>query len=597
MKNKLIPALASAAIFLPMIFSHSCANTTQAPSGGKRDTIPPVVLSTIPENGVTQVPLKGFKIVFKFDEYCVVKNQQNIMLSPPQVHPPVAKIKGKSLEVSFEDEFQPNTTYNLSFNNALADNNEGNMLPGFTYVFSTGTTIDSLFITGTVLDSKKMEPLKDITVMLYQDLSDSAVLKDRPFAAVKTDEWGYFSIAFIKDTLYRLYAVKDANNNGFYDPDAEQIAFKAEDIRPVSRVADSLPELIRYEAKDTANCLARKSEYQLVLFREKPTKQFVRNSGRITEKSGFVSFFAPNAWVDSVWIAGYPKNRLITQFNPELDSMLFWVNDRRTAPDTLHMFVSYRKTDENNKLKPDLEHLPLVLLDKDGKPVRRQAHRKLEKTDTTCALTVAAVPEKVEYKGIEFNFEKPIVEQNFKDVKLSYRNVKQKEFDLDFTWERDSLDLLHYVLKPVTPFQQGMDYYLKVPHHAFRDMDGWYTDSTELKFSLPNKDAESCLKMNVSGVDGRYYIEVLNEKMTDVLRDFWIESDGVYEVFYLKEGRYRIRITSDDNRNGRVDTGSLLEKRQPEKVRFVEFDDKKDFAIAPNAEVSQDIDIKTIFAD
>lgn len=597
MKDRLIPVLGVAAVFLPLIFSHSCANTTQAPTGGLKDTIPPVLVAAIPPSGTVNMPLKGVKLVFKFDEYCTIKNQQNIMLSPPQIHPPVVKIRGKNVEVSFEDEFLPSTTYSLCLDNAIADNNEGNLLPGFTYVFSTGEIVDSMYITGKVVECKKMQPQKDITVMIYKNHADSAVFLEKPFAAVKTDEWGYFSIAYIKDTLYRLYAVKDLNNNGIYDPDAEQIAFVDSLIRPLNKVTDSLPELTKYDPKDTLHCLARNEEYSLALFREKPTKQFISNAVRTAEKKAYVKFFAPNAWVDSLWIAGYPNDRIITQFNSDMDSLEIWVNDRRPAPDSLHLFVSYRKTDKNNELKPELEHLPLVLKDKDGKPVKKKAHRKLEKQDTTCVLTVDAVPEKVEYKGVSFKFEKPIVEQNFKDVTLKYRNAKQKEFSVEFEARVDSTNLLCYVLRPKEAFQQGVDYYLKVPHKAFRDSDGWYTDSLDMKFSLPNRDNESSMILSIRGVNHRYFVEVMNAKMTDVVRDFWIEKDGDYPVYYLKEGNYKIRFTSDDNGNGKLETGSVLEHRQPEPVRVFEMDGKSEIAVAPNSEIIQDIDLKTIFAD
>lgn len=599
MKDRLVPVLAAAAIFIPMMFSHSCANTTQAPTGGPKDTIPPVIRQVTPASGITGVPLKGFKIVLKFNEYCVIKNQQNILLSPPQIKPPVVKVKGKSIEISFEEEFLPSTTYSLSFDQAIADNNEGNLLPGFTYVFSTGDSIDSLYITGTVLDSKKMEPVKDATVLLYKDHSDSAVLKSKPFAAAKTDSWGYFSIAYIKDTSYRLYAIEDKNSNSIYDPDAETIAFLDTVLTPRNRVVDSLPELTKYEAKDTALCLARKSEYNLVLFREKPVKQFVERAERTSEKNAYVKFFAPNVWIDSLWIAGYPANHIITEFNSDRDSIAIWVNDRRPAPDTLHLFVSYRKTDmKTGDLVPDLEHLPLVLLDKDGKPVKKKLHQKLEKQDTTCAMTVTAVPEKVEYKGIIFDFKKPIVEENFSKFSFVYRNAKQKEFPVKYYYVPDSTNLLRYVLWPETPFQQGVDYFLKIPQNAFRDMDGWYTDSLDVKFSLPNRDNESSLVLSVKGTSGsRYYFEVLNDKMTELVRDFWIEEDADYEIFYLKAGKYRLRITEDSNRNGKVDTGSLMEHRQPEKVRFYQTEGNKDIPISSNSEVTQDIDLTKIFAD
>ena len=145
-----------------MIFTPSCANTTQAPSGGIKDTIPPVVLNVTPPSGGTGMPLKGLKIVLDFDEFVTVKNSSNVIMSPSLPHPPKCVIRGKSVLVSFEDSLAANTTYSISFDKAVADLNEGNFLPGFTYVFSTGSRVDSMYVTGTVLSSKKMEPVKDV---------------------------------------------------------------------------------------------------------------------------------------------------------------------------------------------------------------------------------------------------------------------------------------------------------------------------------------------------------------------------------------------------------------------------------------------------
>ena len=173
----------------------------------------------------------------------------------------------------FESDLDSNTTYTLDLTNAIADNNEGNMFPGYTLMFSTGERIDSMAMTGTVLDCSTLQAMKGVTVMLYKDLSDSAIFKKRPDAAVKTDDWGYFSLRNIADTTYRLYAVKDESSNNVYDPDNDRIAFIDSIIRPTMIASDDVPELKKYDMKDTVKCMARKSEHELLMFREKPSKQ------------------------------------------------------------------------------------------------------------------------------------------------------------------------------------------------------------------------------------------------------------------------------------------------------------------------------------
>ncbi|NLZ51542.1 MAG: Ig-like domain-containing protein, partial [Rikenellaceae bacterium] len=159
MRKALIPLLASAIVLLPMIFSPSCANTTQAPTGGLRDTIPPIITGIKPLPGATNFPLEKARIEFTFNEYVTIKNAKGIYLSPPQNKQPKSKISGKHLIVSFEEPLLPNTTYTLNLGDAIADNNEGNIFPGFTYVFSTGEQIDSMFTTGMVQDCNTLMPV------------------------------------------------------------------------------------------------------------------------------------------------------------------------------------------------------------------------------------------------------------------------------------------------------------------------------------------------------------------------------------------------------------------------------------------------------
>src|SRR5574344_310262 len=129
---------------------------------------------------------------------------------------PKFKIKGKGIVVSFESDLDSNKTYTLDLTNAIVDNNEGNVFPGFTLVFSTGESIDSMLVSGTVQDCNTLQPVKGATVMLYKDQADSAIFLKRPDAAVKTDEWGFFCLRNIQDTIYRLYAVMDENNDNMY---------------------------------------------------------------------------------------------------------------------------------------------------------------------------------------------------------------------------------------------------------------------------------------------------------------------------------------------------------------------------------------------
>ena len=581
------------ACLLPLFFP-SCANTTQAPSGGKKDTIPPLIIDIKPLPGAVDVPLEGANFVFTFNEYVTIKTPANIFLSPPQKRQPKARLRGRSLLVSFEEPLQPETTYTITFTNAIADANEGNMFPGYTYVFSTGSKIDSMMITGTVVDCQTLAPVKDATVLLHRDLADSAALLHRPYAAVKTDDWGFFALPFIQDTVYRLYAIKDANNDNIYDPGTDNIAFIDSLVRPVMIANDTVPEMLKYDMLDTLRCQARRSEHELKLFREKPSRQFIVNKVRTSERSAYITFQAPGAWIDSLWIRGYRADQLISQFNILQDSLELWINSRRAAPDTMQLYVNYRKTDSLGRLTPTQEIVRLPL-PQNKRTYSKTSRRELKRDDTTCVYTFTAAPETVEQNGFELEFRNPIILEHFDSVKFFAINTRQRQSRAEFTVERDSLNLRRYVLRPKDRLMPGFEYQMKLPYRAFRDINGFWSDSTVVKVSLPSDESLSTLDLELSGVDRKLIVDLLGEKRDKVLRSFVTDRDGTLHFPYIKAGRYSIRITEDRNRNAIIDTGSLLEHRQPEQVVYLDFSGSSYLNIPASVELTQSIDISTLF--
>ena len=595
--RKYFPAIPVALILGSVMFSHSCANTTTPPSGGKKDTIPPVIVGLNPLPGATKVPTHGAQINITFNEYVTVKDPKAIYLSPPLDKMPKYRMRGKTLQVYFESDLKENTTYTLDLTGAVADNNEGNMYPGYTLHFSTGDHIDSMVVTGTVLDCNTLKPIQGATVMLYKDHADSAVVKGRPDASVKTDEWGYFAIRNIKDTLYRLYAVVDESGNNIYDFESDKIAFSDSLIRPVMVVSDTLPELLKYDMKDTLHCMARKSEHELYVFKERPSKQLIKDRKWLSDRSAYISFMAPDAMIDSLWARGIPSDRIIAQFNPRRDSLELWINDRRRMPDTLHLFVDYLKTDDStNTLKPFTEHLRLTQENKTSTSAR-SSRRNIRHEDTTCVVTLTAKPETVEQYGFLMEFKYPIINEGFSEMTLRSVNPRQQEEQMKFSVTRDTLNLRKYTIMPEGTLQSGYEYFLKIPHRRFRDVNGYWNDSTEVKVSLPNDDKLSTLTVNLTGVHHKYIVDLLNEKRDQTLRSFIVDGDQSLVFPYLKGGKYSIRITEDINRNGIVDTGELFSHRQPEKVLFYKLRDGSYVIDIPEStEMDQSIDIAQMFS-
>ena len=593
--NNLIPAIPVALVLGTMIFSHSCANTTTPPSGGPKDTIPPVITDIYPALGEVNVPTHGTKLEIEFNEYVTVKDPKSLFLSPPLEKTPKYKLKGKGVVITFENDLDSNKTYTLDLTNAIGDNNEGNMFPGFTLVFSTGDQIDSMMVTGIVQDCNTLKPIKGATVMLYKDQADSAIFLHRPDAAVKTDDWGFFCLRNIQDTIYRMYALFDENNNNLYEPETEKVAFIDTLIRPVVVVNDSLPEIMKYDMKDTASCLARNTEFELNLFKEKPNRQMLVNKERVGERTAYITFMAPYAEIDSIWVEGVAHENLITQFNILQDSLEIWVNDPKPQPDTMKLNVTYMKTDSLGMLNSFTEKLRLTR-PKSKKTTGKSSSRDLKKEDTTAVFTLKAEAENVEQNGFVMEFKYPLVEDAFDSLKFRYLNPRQQEFTDKVTVEQDSLNIRKYVIRPAVELQPGYEYFLKVPHRMFRDINGFYNDSTEVKVTLPNDDKLSSMSLVLTGVNNKYIVDLLNEKRDKVLRSYIIDKDATLSFPYLKKGKYSIRITEDLNKNGIIDTGNLLGHRQPEKVKFYKLADGTFLIDIPEmVELEQTIDIKEMF--
>ena len=591
--SNLLPIIPVALILGMTMLSPSCANTTTPPSGGPKDTIPPLITKIYPLEGQTNVPRQKTKLILTFDEYVTVKDPKSLFLSPPLEKAPKFKLQNKSVVVFFENDLDSNKTYTLDVTNAIADNNEGNMFPGYTLVFSTGERIDSMMVTGIVQDCNTLNPIKGATVMLYKDHADSAVFLHRPDAAVKTDDWGFFCIRNIQDTVYRLYAIIDENNNNIYEPETEKIAFIDTLIQPLTKVNDTLPELQKYDMKDTVCCLARNTEYELNIFREKPTKQLIVNKERVGERTAYITFMAPYAQIDSIWIKGVPANRLITQFNLQQDSLEIWVNDPKPQPDTLYLNVNYMKTDTLGMLNSFTEEIKLP---KPKKLAAKTPKKDIKKEDTLAVFTVDAKPENIEQYGFVVEFKYPLVSDAFDSLSFKSINPRQQEEQMKYSVEKDSLNLRKYIIKPTDKFQPGYEYILKMPHRKFRDINGFYNDSLEVKVSLPKDDKLSTMMLNMNNVGNKYIVDLLDEKKSNTLRSYIIDKDQTLIFPYLRAGKYSIRITEDVNKNGLVDTGNVLEKRQPEKVLFYKLENGESLIDIPEmTELEQNIDLAEMF--
>ena len=583
------------------LHSSSCANTRGAPTGGPKDTIPPVVLNMEPDSNAINFPVVKGKITITFDEYVQLKDpSKNIILSPPQKKRPKTSIKGKSIVVTFEEPLDSNTTYSLNFGNAIVDNNESNPLPFFTYTFSTGTTIDTMMLSGNVYDYATLLPVEGATVSLYHNAKDSSVFNDLPAAVTKTDKWGYFVVRNIKNVPYRVYTIKDENNNNKYDPGLELVGFLDSLYTPNVIMEKGMPQLGIYDMKDTLACMSRPSEIELVMFPEKTTKQYIRDYKRVSERGSYIKFGAPNVQIDSFSIKGIKSSRVLQQLNATKDSLCFWIKDGSMIDDTLFVGIKYLKSDSLNNLVPTAENLkfilPKALRNKDKSNDRSKQDNKEKKRKDLLELSLKATPETLDQDGFVLEFPEPLLVAKQDSLRFTMIDPKQQKFNAPYTFTRDTADLKRYILMPVDEFKKGNEYELFIPQFAFKDIYGNTNDSTKLKVSLPNDEKLSSIAMQLTNVDTKYIIELVNDTRDKIFRRYTVTKDSTLLFPYLKEGDYSIRITQDLNANGRLDIGDVLAGKLPEKVRLYRLPGGEAIIkVGERMDIEQSVDLKELF--
>ena len=576
----------------------SCANTSTPPSGGSKDTIPPVLVRTTPPEN--SIHFTGKRIELKFDEFPKVTDAVNqIYLSPPQAKRPQAMVRGKSVVVTFPTPLDTNTTYSLHFGQSIVDNNEGNPFGAYSFSFSTGKVIDSLFVTGYVVDAQTLLPLENISLLLHTDGADTTVYKTLPRALAKTDLWGYFTLTNLKGIPYHLFAVEDLNRNYKYEDNNERIAFLDSLLIPQTVMfSDSIINQ-RINPLDTLAMLARSIERTLYLFKEAAKRQVLRDKVRPQARHFYFTFAAPDAKIHSLQIEGIDSLNLIREHSLFKDTIRYWIRGAQ-PPDTLKGVVHYLKTDSLNQLSPTEEKFALTLPKETRQEAQGGRRGQLSAQDTTVRtdvlkVTISAKPEQVEQTGILFTFSAYPVELDRDKISLKYTTSRNEEMTVPFTFRKDSIDGCLYRLFP-DKWTPAMTYQLSAPEHAFRDIYGYGNDSLFYKITLPETGKAGSISFTLKGGDGFYIVELLSKTRDKTLNSLHLRAGESGFFPYLADDIYVIRITEDKNGNGVWDTGSLDQRIQPERVRFYKFADGSDLIeIKEKFELNQTIELDELF--
>jgi uncharacterized protein (DUF2141 family) len=506
----------------------TCARVI-TPNGGAKDTSPPRAVKYMPDSAAIQV--SGKRIVIRFNEYIVLNGiTEQLLVSPPLTIPPEVTIRSKDLVIDIRDTLRPNTTYTVSFGNAIRDITENNIADNFKYVFSTGSTIDSLHIQGRVTNAATLNPEKAVLVFLYATNADSAPYLLRPYYFAKTLEDGSFEINNLRAGNYKVVAVKDRNGNYQYDGLEEQIAFR-DSMLTVDRHRDSI---------------------QLYLFQENESKKQIR---QVTQSIPGKISLALTQCIQKLSVAIEPSFsdtvKLFQEYNQRGDTLILWLN--KNSGDSVSLIV------KDGEQPFDTARIQLV----DPK-VKRILSRGGQ--EDTRALLIAASVQPAQradlYQPLHIRASIPIDTFHLSGIIL----LKGKD-TLRLQPRVDSIN--RHILELPVVFQEDSSYTLIVKPGSITDWFGQKSKDTLLiPFTVRNTEDYGNLNFSLPGLrEGDYLLQLFDEKGKKI--EERIIRNGDMQVFnHLLPGQYGVHLITDRNANQMYDTGSYLEHRQPEKIRI-----------------------------
>ena len=515
-----------------------CANI-QRPMGGPRDRTPPKLLKATPAN-----PTKNFSakvIQLDFDEYFKLNNEyQEITITPEMEKRPEFTIRSKSIFIKLKDTLAKNTTYVINFGKAIVDVNEGNILKNFNYVFSTGNKIDSLSLSGSVLNVETQQKEKDVTVLLFPAKQDTLFGKKKPSIYTTTDTIGNFKLGNLHEGDYKLYALKETTPNRIYDNEDELVAY--------------VPQVIHLK-KDSANI-------NLKLFKEIPAR--LRILDRHIDPDGKLVFRfnkgIPNA---SVKILNNPAldAEKIVELSHEADTAQIYLKDMS--------FDSVKVSFLSNN-KP----IDTLTLHK----------RKTETYKRTIGLRYNMVEDRLRpgadlvvtstYPISSFSSSRIVLIEDTVDagdVKLIKDENNPKMFTIKYPWK------------------QGKQYSINFNIGTFTDIYGDRNPLITKKFTIDKPENYGLLTLKVALPDTgkNYVIQLLNPDNNTVLHSDVLTKSGLVKYVNYPTTKYKVRVIYDANKNGKWDTGDIKLKTQPENIWYY----KKILILRPNFDVDEDIQV------
>ncbi len=606
-------------LFVAVLF-FSCAQVGSL-TGGLKDSIPPRMLKSMPK--YKSANFDKDKITLTFDEYVQFKDiDQQFIVSPVVSKKPEYTIKQKSVVVKFKSPLKDSTTYTLDFGNSVVDNNEGNALKNFQFVFSTGSVVDSFSLKGNILDAFTALPPKDVVIQLYEKFDTLTPIKEQPSYVSKSDTSGNFSINNIRKANYHIFALKDVNSNYKYDQPNEQIAFIDSVYTPSMQLkisVDTLKKGIVFHNVNKNNKLDTlrndsiiKSQImnyfpnhiRLFLFQEDNAKQYITKY--IRDRKGKCLFVFNRPPLDSVDVSIIsPQNNgkvLLKERTQRTDSVYFWISDSTVYNRADVVFkIKYFDKDSLGKKQTKLDTIKLNYTEPENqtggglfrkkvvvkKPLMKISSNlnQLQDLDKTIWIETENPVNVPDMKRIKlFNLYDTIVPDG---AKKDAKKKVTKKVPVNFKLVQDSICLRKYNID--FKMKPEKSYLLRIDTMMFTDIFDNISDSVVMNFTAQKTEFYGTMQLiikNIGFLENFYYkkmlnqtnapaepqiktgkaiLQLLDEKGT-LLKEFPIKKDGKITISYLTPAKYKLRIIHDRNDNNKWDTGDYLKNRQPETV-------------------------------
>ena len=594
-------------LFAAALFT-KCAST-MVPTGGPKDTIPPVIVHLNPDNFSTNIDtLHPPKIYIEFNEYVQIKDQQKeLYTSPAMKKKPSVVRRGRGIVVTIKDTLKPNTTYAINFGSSIQDNNEGNPLHAMRYVFSTGPEVDSMYMSGYTADSYKADSVGKSFIYFFRADSvetpvewDSTMFKYKPDVIARAEKNGIFIAQNLKPVPYRIYAFEDTNGNMEYEPSVDQIGFLDSVCNPRTMPGFSIWfDSLRHYPSAEAQTYFR-------MFKDRRfMRQTLSSHERPTRHKAMLYFGAENPEVVKIELDSIPEDKVI--YDPQTvgrDTVALWFNMApEELPDTIKGTITYFKHDSVSNLVESTDKLRLTWVyteSKAEKEEREKIEKEREKAEKAglpfdepkpknpFKVTMDTSGEMNKDKHINLEFDYPLTKLDSTVITMR-KMIDGDTTAVNFHFVQDTLNRRKYQLR--AEWEALANYELLIPEGAFRNTAQEQNDTITCKYtgSDPSKYTKLNVTVRSTKAQAKYILQVTNAqgKTQKEIRNV---VPGTYTFEFLSPGELMVRVVEDLNGNGKWDTGDMVLMRQPERTEIYK-NEKGEQLIATKANWEFDVDV------